>query len=182
VKLLAALPLLGSDWKTPTLSGGHFKLEAYLAGRDFLYANDADRILFAARMAAASLAVLLASFVFAAARSLFGTGPAFVALGVLVFEPNLLAHGAFVTTDVGLTCFLFASVYAFYRYLARPTAARLAAVGVAGGLALAAKHSGLGVVPMLVLLAAAEWTGARCSRSCGRPTDSDSRRGRTASR
>ena len=84
---LAAAPLLGERWQTPALPGGHFKLEAYVAGREFLYANDADRILWRARMAVASLTLALALLVFAAARSLFGSGPAFLALGLLVFEP-----------------------------------------------------------------------------------------------
>jgi 4-amino-4-deoxy-L-arabinose transferase-like glycosyltransferase len=160
VKLVAALPLLGTEWKTPQLSGGHFKLEAYLAGRDFLYANDADRMLFRARLAAASLCLLLAGLVFAAAHAMFGAGAGFLALGVLVFEPNLLAHGALVTTDVGLAAFVFATAFAYTRYLERPGAGRLAAVGIAGGLALAAKHSGLVVAPMLGLLAAAAYRGA----------------------
>ena len=32
-----------------------------------------------------------------------GTGAGFVALTLLAFEPNLLAHGAYVTTDVALS-------------------------------------------------------------------------------
>jgi 4-amino-4-deoxy-L-arabinose transferase-like glycosyltransferase len=165
VKLLAAAPLLGERWQTPALPGGHFKLEAYVAGREFLYANDADRILWRARLAVASLTLALALLVFAAARSLFGTGPAFLALGLLVFEPNLLAHGALVTTDAGLACFLFAAVWAFQRHLARPSPWNLAAVGLAGGCTLASKHAGLLLLPLLALLAAAEvWPGPRRAR------------------
>jgi predicted membrane-bound dolichyl-phosphate-mannose-protein mannosyltransferase len=53
--------------------------------------------------------------VFFAAREMFGTGAAFVALTLLAFDPNLLAHGALITTDVGLACFMFLSIYMFYR-------------------------------------------------------------------
>jgi 4-amino-4-deoxy-L-arabinose transferase-like glycosyltransferase len=56
---------------------------------------------------------MLAVFNFVAARRMFGEGPALFALLLLVFEPNLLAHGAEVTTDVPVTCWLFVAVHAF---------------------------------------------------------------------
>ena len=156
VKLLATVPLLPLPLQTPKLQDRDFKLEAFLDGKEFLYQNDADMILFRTRMAAAVLTLLLALLVFLAAKEMFGTGAAFVALSLIVFEPNLLAHGAVVTTDVGLSCFMFAAVYAFYRYVKAPSVARLIMVGVAAGLALAAKHTGLLVFPMLILLALCE--------------------------
>ena len=36
---------------------------------------------------------------------------------MLVFDPNILAHSALVTTDMGVTLFFLASIYAFYRYV-----------------------------------------------------------------
>src|SRR5215813_13757987 len=105
------------------------------------------------RLAAASLTLLLALLVFLAGQEMFGTAAGFIALILLVFDPNQLAHGAFVTTDTGLTCFLFATVYAFYRYVKRPTPRRLIVVGLAAGLALSAKHTGILVFPILLALA-----------------------------
>ncbi len=106
VKMLAALPLLSMDLKVPPLQGREFKHEAFLNGKDFVFGNDADKLLFRARMTASVLTVLLAVLVFLAAREMFGTVAGFVALTLLVFDPNLLAHGAYVTTDAGLSCFL----------------------------------------------------------------------------
>jgi len=156
VKLLATAPLLRLPLQTPKLQDREFKTEAFVDGRDFLYQNDADMILFRTRMAAAVFTLLLALLVFLATKEMFGTVAAFIALTLPVFEPNLLAHGAVVTTDVGLSCFMFATVYAFYRYVKAPSVARLIIVGVAAGLALAAKHTGLLVFPMLMLLALCE--------------------------
>jgi 4-amino-4-deoxy-L-arabinose transferase-like glycosyltransferase len=153
VKLIAATPLLNMPLMAPVLEDRPFKLEAFLGGKDFLFKNDADRMLFRARMAASLFTLLLALFVFLAAREMFGTGAAFIALSLLVFDPNLLAHGAVVGTDAGLSCFMFASVYAFYRYVKTPSAWRLLAVGLATGLALACKHTGILVFPILFLLA-----------------------------
>jgi tetratricopeptide (TPR) repeat protein len=53
---------------------------------------------------------------------------------------------------MGLALFLFATVYAFYRYVKKPSWSRLVVTGVAGGLALASKHSGVLCLPILPLL------------------------------
>ena len=161
VKMLAALPLLRMDLKVPPLQGREFKHEAFLNGKEFVFGNDADTVLFKARMAASLLTVLLAVLVFCAAREMFGLGAGFFALVLFVFDPNFLAHGAFVTTDVGLSCFLFAAVYAFYRYVKKPTTGRLVLVGVATGLAFATKHTGFLAAPSLVALALVEWWRTR---------------------
>ena len=134
----------------------YFKEEAFLGGKDFLYQNDADMILFRTRMAAATLTLLLALLVFLATKEMFGTGAAFIALALLAFEPNLLAHGALVTTDAAFSCFMFATIYAFYRYVKAPSVWRVVIVGVSAGLALAVKHTGILVFPMLLLLAICE--------------------------
>ena len=156
VKLLATAPLLSSPVKTPKLEDRYFKEEAFLGGKEFLYQNDAERILLRTRLATATLTLLLAVIVFLGAKEIFGTGAAFIALTLLVFDPNLLAHGAVVTTDAALSCFMFASVYAFYRYAKAPSVWRLSVVGISTGLALAVKHTGALVFPILLLLAVCE--------------------------
>ena len=64
VKLFATAPLLSSPLKTPQLQDRYFKEEAFLGGKDFLYQNDADGILFRTRMATATVTLLLAVIVF----------------------------------------------------------------------------------------------------------------------
>jgi hypothetical protein len=156
VKSIAALPLLDMHLKVPALQGRFFKLDAFLGGKDFLFKNDANQMLLRARLAVSLLTVLTAFLVFAAAREMFGLGAGFLALILIMFDPNILAHGAVVGTDMGLSCFMFASVYAFYRYVKAPSAWRLVVVGIAAGLALASKHTGILVFPMLFLLALTE--------------------------
>jgi hypothetical protein len=157
VKMLAALPILHMPLRLPDLQNREFKHEAFLGGKEFLFKNDANTMLFRARLAASLLTLLLALLVFLAGQEMFGTAAGFVALILLVFDPNQLAHGALVTTDSGLTCFLFATVYCFYRYVKRPSVGRLLLTGLAAGLALASKHTGILVFPILLLLALAEW-------------------------
>lgn len=156
VKLLGALPLLNTDLVMPPHHDRFFKTEAFLNGKDFLFKNDPNTMLFRVRLAVSILTLLLALLVFLAAREMFGTGAGFIALGLLAFDPNLLAHGAVLGTDVGLSCFMFASIYAFYRYVKKPSIGRILVVAVAAGLALAAKHTAILIGPMLIMLALVE--------------------------
>jgi 4-amino-4-deoxy-L-arabinose transferase-like glycosyltransferase len=156
VKLLATVPLLWSQPKSPALEERFFKEDAFLRGKEFLYQNDPGRILAHTRTAAAILTLLTAVVVFFGTREMFGTDAAFIALTLLTFDPNLLAHGALITTDVGLACFMFLSVYLFYRFVKSPSVLRLVAAGAAVGLVLAVKHTGLLILPILVLLAFCE--------------------------
>jgi len=160
MKMLATVPLLKLPLKVPELQHRFFKTESYMDGKALLFGNEpaysAPSLTFRVRMAAGIVAILLGLLVFLGAQEMFGTAAAFVALILLTFEPNILAHGAFVTTDVGVSCFFFASVYAFYRYCRQPSWSRLAVTGLAAGLALATKHSAVVLLPMLVLLTACE--------------------------
>jgi hypothetical protein len=156
VKLIATTPLLSMPLAVPGLQNRDFKQEAFLSGKDFLYRNDADAILIRVRLAASILTLLCAVAVFLGTREMFGTGAAFVALTLLAFDPNLIAHGAYVTTDAGASCFIFATIYAFYRYVKRPSWQRLILVGLVLGIALAIKHSAVLLFPMLLILAIIE--------------------------
>jgi 4-amino-4-deoxy-L-arabinose transferase-like glycosyltransferase len=158
VKLLATLPLLGRNLWTPPLQGRFFKTETYLDGRDFLARNDgpSQRLVFRMRLTAGLLALALSLLVFLAAQEWFGTGAALIALVLIVFDPNILANSALVTTDIGVSLFFLLGIYTFYRYVKKPTAVRLLLAGIAAGLLLATKHSGILLAPMLLLLIAWE--------------------------
>ena len=159
VKLLATVPLLGKQLRYPPPSPvPFFKVICFSGGRDFIYSNvvDADALLFRSRMAAATLTLLAAILTFALGYEALGPFPARFGLLLFVFEPNLLAHGSLITTDMGITAFLLATVYAFYRYVKKPSAVRLVLTGLAAGLALATKFSGVLVLPILALLALVE--------------------------
>jgi Dolichyl-phosphate-mannose-protein mannosyltransferase len=156
VKMVATIPLLFMGLTEPPLQDRYFKTEAYFDGRDLIFNNNFDQIIFRARMAASVFAVLLALIVFLATREMFGTGAGFIALTLVVFEPNILAHGAMVTTDTGLACFLIATIYAFYRYVKAPSIWRVVVVGIAAGLAAVTKHSAILLLPMVGLLAITE--------------------------
>jgi len=110
LKLVAALPLLPMELKQahppPTLS----KFEEYVGGGQLLHNNDNDRLLLHGRIAASIFTLLLALIVFAAATEMFGVTAGLLALLLFAFEPNVLAHGALITTDMVATCTIFAAV------------------------------------------------------------------------
>jgi 4-amino-4-deoxy-L-arabinose transferase-like glycosyltransferase len=158
VKLLATVPILSDNLWVPPPRHQFFKAEAYLNGRDWLARNDGDRqqLVFKMRASAELLAIGLCLLVFLTAREWFGEAAGLVALTLVVFDPNVLAHSALVTTDIGVSCFFVAAIWTFYRFAARPTIIRLLIAGVATGLLLATKHSGILIGPMLICLIAWE--------------------------
>ncbi len=131
----------------------YFKAQDNFNATQFLYTADADAILLRGRLTIALFSLALGLLVFLAAKEIFGPLAAILALFLFTFEPNLLANGAIVTTDMALALFLFASVYTFYRFCNKPSAARLALCAVATALGIVAKHSGVLILPTLVLLA-----------------------------
>ena len=157
VKYVATLPLLNSQLQPPKLEGRFFKTDAFLHGKDFLYTHDANKILYRTRAFASIFSLIAGLVVFFAAREMFGDTAALIALVLTVFEPNLLAHGAYVTTDMALSAFTLATIYMFYRFVKQPSASRIVAVGIALGLVLSSKHSGVLLVPMLLALAIVEF-------------------------
>lgn len=170
VKMVAATPLLRMTLNVPPLQGRPFQTEAFLDGRDFIFHNDADKLLFRARMASAVFMLALAVAVLCAGCEMFGSLAGLLALAFLVFDPNFLAHGALVTTDVAISCSIFIALYLAYRYTKRPTIVRLLLVGLATGLALVTKFTGLLVFPMLFLLAVVESISVRNWRLLARRT------------
>ena len=155
-KLVDAISLLPTGIKDPPPPPIFFRGASVIGSLQLLYTNDADALLFRARAMATIFTLTCALLVFLAATEMFGVGAGLLSLLIFVFEPNILANGALVDTDIGATCFVFATVYAFYRYCRKPTLLRLAVCCLAAGLALAAKHSTVLLLPIFVILAVYE--------------------------
>ena len=121
----------------------------------FLWEQQHDRgpeLLVAARRMMVILGALLLLAVFLAADGLVGRAGAWLALALAVFDPNLLFHTRLVTTDLGVTLFFFVAVWQFWRRLAHGARSGLILAGVAGGLAMASKYTGVLLWPVLLLV------------------------------
>ena len=92
---------------------------------------------------------------------------ALLALFLFALDPNLIAHGRYVTTDMAAAAFIFFTCIAWGSYLQSRRKWLLIASGVLLGLAFAAKFSTVflaGVVPLLYLI---RWR--QKPRSCSIP-------------
>ena len=152
VRRLAALPLLFLDvrWDRDDFA---FKVgRPWEFGKRFLFRwNDAETLLFWGRLPIVALGAALLVAVFLFTRRRYGENAALLALFLGALNPDLLAHGAIVSTDLGIAFFSFLAVTAFVRVVERVTLLRVAQAGLAVGAACATKFSGLGLVPMLGL-------------------------------
>jgi 4-amino-4-deoxy-L-arabinose transferase-like glycosyltransferase len=158
VKLVASLPLLISRPKCPPPPNFFFRGASASGGKQLMsyFGPGAQTMLAHARIAVSVFVFLLALLVFFAAREMFGDGAALLALLLFVFDPMIIANGPLIATDIGVTCCLFAAVYALYRYVKQPSLLRLSLCALAAGLSLAAKHSAIMLFPILVLLCTVE--------------------------
>jgi hypothetical protein len=141
-KLLAAVPLLAVGPELRSNDVSWTAARQWEFGRRFLYRwNDADLLLFLGRLPIVALAACLVVAVFVTARQLFGPLAGAIAAFLAALSPDVLAHGALVTTDLAFALFFFLAVIAFERALERATPGRLLAAGLATGAAFATKFS-----------------------------------------
>ena len=105
-----------------------------------------------ARLPIIGLTLLLAITVYAWARELFGPISGLLAVTLLSFDPNILAHGNLATNDIGVTCFATLALYTFWRWMIRPTPARAVIAGLMLGLAQVAKFSAVYLIPVVITI------------------------------
>src|SRR5262245_6939364 len=116
----------------------------------FMYVdNDADRLLYRGRLMVVLLGVVLGAVLYWWAFEWFGWMTAVVALALYTLEPNLASHARLVTTDFGVTCFIFAAVFFLWRTVERWSLVNVAALAACTALAVISKFSGLILAPIL---------------------------------
>ncbi|MCX6620741.1 MAG: glycosyltransferase family 39 protein [Acidobacteria bacterium] len=128
---------------------------AFELGQKFLYKNriPADRMLFAARLMTILLSLTLGLVLAAWTRAKFGAWAGILALVFFAFDPNILAHGRYITSDVCVTLFSFGACIAWGAYLVKGGTGRLVLAGVVLGLAMISKFSSAFLLPVFLLLA-----------------------------
>jgi hypothetical protein len=158
---LCALPLsLLSDLALPTYLSSWTIAYRNAFAIEFVFggAVPVERLFFLGRLPVMLTVLCLAALIARWARELYGTWASLVALALCAFDPNLIAHGRLMTTDMGITFFLFLAVYLFWRFLRGPSLGWLILSGVAVGLAQGVKFSAIVILPMLGLLGLIEAT------------------------
>ena len=154
VNAWAAWPLLlqpdrPDPHQTPGWDEGNlFKFSAQLIAR----LGPIESVELATRVPIMLLALLLGAVVYRWASDLAGAQAGLVAVCLFAFDPGIISSAQFNTTDLGALTFGMLATYLAWRAIKRLGARRAALIGVALGLSVAAKVSGLFFAPMLALL------------------------------
>ena len=159
VKLVCALPLTGLGLVAERTGADGKRKDQVQYGIGFLYQNrrPADTILFASRSPNILLTLLFLVAVAWWTRRRWGPAAGLIAAALCAFDPNLIAHGRYVTTDYPLTAFFFFACVLWVEYLESGGRARLLAASAAIALAMIVKFSAILLIPPLVLLYAVCW-------------------------
>jgi hypothetical protein len=123
LKLIAAWPLHSRRlWTPPPACGSAVTSNSsFHRWANLLMQNQIDKTVMPARMAAATCSLALACVVYLAGIEFLGLAAGLIALLLTVIEPNLIARGSLVTTDMAVT---LAFLQRFAHYFARTKPAR----------------------------------------------------------
>ncbi len=131
------------------------------AGIEFLYANRAspELILGMARSVTVLLTALFSLWIAWWTKTRFGSIAALIALALFSLDPNIIAHGHYVTTDLVASFFVFLGCTLWLDWLATSSRVHLVLAGLSLGCALSSKYSALFLVPLFLVsgLVARRW-------------------------
>lgn len=153
-KLLCTIPLLVLRPAFPDNPTAWSEADQFGLGRQLLYSSpdQAQRILLACR----SMTILFTAFFIASVafwtRRYIGTGAALIVFLLLLFDPNIAAHGRYVTSDIFVSAFFFFTCAFWYLWLRHNRNMHLWLAAVALALALASKFNAVLLIPVLFLM------------------------------
>ncbi|EKE25494.1 MAG: hypothetical protein ACD_5C00139G0008 [uncultured bacterium] len=124
------------------------------AGKYLLYGagNDPQQILFWARLPIILLSIILGLFLFKWGKELTGTLGGLFVLMLYAFDPNILGHNHYVTTDIGIAAFLTFAFYYILKFVKNPSWKNVFLAGLFLGLVNLTKFSSLMAYPILGLV------------------------------
>jgi Dolichyl-phosphate-mannose-protein mannosyltransferase len=156
IKDIAAIPLQFMNLKFPTNSNEWLNEVngEWDTGWDFLYnlGNNADAILFWARLPILLMTVGFGAFLYWYTRRRWGTWTALLALFFYSFSPNFIGNGILVTTDVGASVFMFIGLVTFVRFADDPSESNVLLLSLALAGAQLAKFSGPLLYPFCLIV------------------------------
>ena len=158
-RMIDALPLLALGPRLPATNPS----DQPGSGHAFLYENTvrAETLLFAARAMNILLTLLLGAVLGWWTRRLYGGVAGLVTLFLFSTDPNFIAHGHYVTTDLIAAAGIFLACIAWGEYLRSERNRDLTLAGLALGVALAGKFSTIVLIPTFAVLYAIRWWKAR---------------------
>lgn len=160
IKMLAALPLQFMKLKPITsFSAWATNPDQWQLGRQFLYENTIgySKLLFWGRLPIMLLSIILGWIIFKWSAHLFGATGGLLSLLFYVFDPTVIAHARWITTDLGIALGIFATLYFLKKFVDRPSRKYFALFGLIYALAQVAKFSAVILFPLTVLYLLIAW-------------------------
>ena len=156
IKDLAAFPLLFLDINFP-LEADSWQKDIngqWAYGWELLFnsGNDADQMIFLARLPMVFVLILLGWFLFWWTKKEFGNKVALLSLTLFSFSPTFLAHGRLVTTDVGATLGILLATYFWLKFLKNPSKKNVILAGIIFGISMLLKFSVVLIIPLFAII------------------------------
>lgn len=161
IKDISAVPLLflnlNFDTNQPFWTGElprKWDEGQWVAGRYLLFGagNNPDHIIFWSRLPIVILSLILGFFIFRWVREMAGIIAGLFALVLYAFDPNILGHNHFVTTDLGIAAFFTFAFYYFLRFIKDPQWKNVLLSGIFVGLLFLTKFSFIIALPIFGLI------------------------------
>lgn len=136
------------------------KIDQWQAGEDFIFksGNDADKLIFMARLPMVLIMLGLGVILFLWARELWGNWIGLIVSSLYLYSPTALAHGHLVTTDIPITfCFLLV-MYSYWKFLSQENVQKpkktkwLWLTGISLGILFLTKFSAIIILPMVFFI------------------------------
>ena len=153
---IAILPLRPNfDWNAnfwTTSNNGEYG--QWDAGRHLLHQanNNTDWLAFWARVPVVIISLLFGLFLFFWGKKLGGIITGLFALILYAFDPNILGHNHFVTTDIAIAVAIGVAFYFFLQFIKKPTWTNALIGGLILGAAQATKFSAIILLPIFTLI------------------------------
>jgi len=153
IQMLCAIPLLWKDIQFRNDSGWQLT-NNWVFGYEFMFSNarEYQEIFATARLVTLGLSVLLGLMIYGWAKELFGLKAALFALFLFTFNPDILAHSGLVTLDIGVSLFIFATIYFLWKFIKSGNNIHCLLSGIALGMAMAGKYSALLTIPAILFI------------------------------
>lgn len=163
LKYLAALPFLFLKPNEPSPApeleqAKNFNLDSYDQnlkwGHRFLYSsnNDADKLIFYARLGPIFLTLLLGITIVLIAIKFWGYWAGLIAGALYVFDPLIAGHGHLITTDIAAAFGYLISLSSFWFFLKKPKLKTIILFGLALGVAQLMKFTLLALLPFVMII------------------------------
>ncbi len=126
--------------------------EQWTIGDLFIHGNNAEWVTFCARIPIILVAVLFGFLFYRFTKQFVGTVAGLFALLLYVTDPNIIAHGHYVTTDLGIAGTIFFAIVFFVQFLRKPDTKNTILFGVFLALAELTKFSAILLLPYFALI------------------------------